>query len=463
MVAELSGGDEVREEEGAAHGRRPLVVSMAMGYGHLRAAHALAEALGTGVLHADRPPLAESQEQRLWEAARRVYEWTSRASQLPVVGGPLRRLLDAVTHIPHFEPRRDLSRPTRPVRMLGRWIDRGLGLGLARRLAEEGVPLVTSYFAPAVAVDDHRRLGSPGTGGGDGPALCCVVTDADLARAWVGRRPAETRVCYLVPSRRAAQRLRDYGVPAERVERTGFPLPGELLGGPHLPALRRDLAARLVRLDPTGTFRRGVEIEPFLGALPEAEQAGRPPRITFVVGGAGAQAELAEPLIASLAPRLHAGRLHLALVAGTRHEVAESFDRWTRAAGLEPGAGAAGAVGATGTVEILVEDTVEAYFRRFNRLLAATDVLWTKPSELTFFAALGLPLVLTRPVGTQERHNRAWLAHHDAALRAPEPHRAGAALDAWLADGSLAATAWNGFLQLPKLGLYRILDRVAGR
>jgi hypothetical protein len=33
-----------------------------MGYGHLRAAHALAEALGTEVVLADRPPLVDADE-----------------------------------------------------------------------------------------------------------------------------------------------------------------------------------------------------------------------------------------------------------------------------------------------------------------------------------------------------------------------------------------------------------------
>ena len=440
---------------------------MEMGYGHLRAAHALAEAWGTGVVHADRPPVARRGEERLWEAVRRAYEWTSRASQLPLVGGVLRRLLDAVTHIPPFDPRGDLSAATRPVRGLGRLIDRGLGRGLAERLAADGTPLVTTYFAPAIAVDDQRRQGTAG----GGEALHCVVTDVDLARAWVGRKPAETRIQYLVPSRRAVARLRAYGVPDTQVEKTGFPLPGELLGGPGLPALRRDLAARLVRLDPGGSFRAllGPEVVPFLGPLPAAEE-GRAPRIAFVVGGAGAQAELAAPLLHSLAPALRAGTLRLALVAGSREEVAQAFRAGVREAGLAAQEVAAGPVGDAasantpappGTVEILFDATVDGYFRRFNRLLADTDLLWTKPSELTFFGALGMPLVFTRALGVQERHNRRWAEHHGAALRAPDPHHAAARLAAWLADGTLAATAWNGFLHLPKLGLYRILERVA--
>ena len=56
-----------------------------MGYGHMRAAHALASELGTEILQVDRPPLVAPEELRLWSASRRAYEITSRASQLPVV------------------------------------------------------------------------------------------------------------------------------------------------------------------------------------------------------------------------------------------------------------------------------------------------------------------------------------------------------------------------------------------
>lgn len=424
---------------------------MAMGYGHLRAAHALADELGVDVLHADQPPLAAGEEIRLWEAARRLYEWASRISQWPLVGKPFEKILEAVTAIPHFRPGHDLSAPDRAVRTLGRLVDRGLGRGLARRLSEEGRPLLTTYFAPALAVDEHLR----GTAAASpAPPLYCVVTDSDLARAWVGRRPAAAGIDYLVPSRRAAERLAAYGVPAGRVEITGFPLPGPLLGGKDLATLRRHLAARLVRLDPAGAFRRrlGPEVESFLGPLPEKEER-RPPRVAFVVGGAGAQAELAAPLLTALAHHLRDGRLRLSLVAGTRPEVAERFRAAARDAGLAHlGSG----------VEVLCEPDVDAYFRTFNRLLATTDLLWTKPSEITFFAALGLPLVLTRPIGAQERHNRRWAEDKGAALRAPGGGEA-ATLERWLADGTLAATAWNGFLHLPKQGLYRISDRVRGR
>ena len=75
----------------------PLIAAVEMGYGHMRAAHSLARATGLPVLQVDRPPLADEEDQRLWNSLRRLYEVTSRTSQLPGIGLPLRSLLDALS------------------------------------------------------------------------------------------------------------------------------------------------------------------------------------------------------------------------------------------------------------------------------------------------------------------------------------------------------------------------------
>lgn len=422
----------------------PLVASVEMGYGHLRAAWSLARALGAPLLRADRPPLAGPDEERLWSTSRRFYEGVSRASQLPLLGAPFRPLLQGVTSIPPLHPLRDLSSSNLTVTGLERLVRRGLGRGLVARLRETGAPLLTTYFATAVAAD----LGGC-------PRVFCVATDVDLARAWVSRNPAASRIHYLVPSRRARRRLISYGVAGERILETGFPLPPELLGGEELPALHRNLAARLVRLDPAGAFRerRGRELERTLGALPTTEE-GRPPLLTYAVGGAGAQAGLVARFLPSLRSSIEAGRLRLCLAAGVRRNVADRFLHDVEAAGLAPAI-------ATGAIEILAAASPEGYFERFHERLATTDVLWTKPSELTFFAALGLPLLFTRPVGVQERYNRRWAVEHGAGLRGREPGAAGGWLAEHLADGTLAAAAWSGFRNLPARGVYRILEEVA--
>lgn len=399
-------------------GTAPLVTAVDMGYGHLRAAHALADALGTEVARADRAPLASPGERRLWQAARAGYEAVSRGSQ----HGPLAPLLaPALERLTRIAPLgREGGRPPGALSMLLR---RGVGAGPAEAAARAGVPLVSTYFVPPLAADHLGNGHAP-------PASWCVVTDADLARAWVAAEPAASGVRYFAPSERAARRLVEYGVPAERVTCTGFPLPGELLGGPELPALRRNLERRLARLDP------------------ELRSAGTGPvHLVYTVGGAGAQAEVARTILDGLRPLIEAGELQLSLVAGVREEVAERFRAWVRRAGLE------------GEVGVLVEGTPGEYFGVFNRLLAGADLLWTKPSELTFFAALGLPLLLAPPVGAHERYNREWLLEHEAAVD-PDRERIGPWLRERLADGTFARVARAGAERLPKRGLYRIVERV---
>ncbi|MFZ5788571.1 MAG: DUF6938 domain-containing protein [Acidobacteriota bacterium] len=322
-------------------------------------------------------------------------------------------------------------------------VRRGLGDGLVGHLRRQNSTLLTTFYAPAVIAElsDIERV-------------VCVVTDTDLNRVWVPRHPEHTAIHYCAPTERAVRRLRAYGVPAARIHLTGFPLPAELAGGDDLNTLRRNLAARLVRLDPAGAFREqvGGELAHFFGALPR-EHEGEPPLVTFAVGGAGAQAELADAFLPSLRRSLLERRLRLAMVAGTRPEIGLRFQRRVESAGLAERFGDG--------IEILCESDFTRYYRRFNGLLERTDILWTKPSELTFYAALGIPLVFSRPVGAHERLNRRWAIQRGAGMKQDDPGCAADWLREWLLDGTLAAAAWSGYLRLPKFGTRRILDVVA--
>jgi hypothetical protein len=421
---------------------KPLVVAVEMGYGHLRAALSLAEALGEPVLRVDRAPLADAEEQKLWQRVRNAYELTSRLSSLPIVGAPLKWALDELTSIPHLHPHRDLSAPTRGTITLDRLIRRNLGRGLVAELRRTGRPLLTTFYSPAVLAD---RAGIENT--------YCVVTDTDVNRIWAPVDARRTHIRYLVPTQRAAKRLRAYGVPHDHITFTGFPLPHELVGGPELPVLMKNLAGRIVRLDPDGEFRREhpEELAHFLGPLPPGEER-RPPLVTFAVGGAGAQAELASQFLPSMRRDVEEGRLRLALVAGVKEKVVRTFEESLHAAGLESALGRG--------VEILYQGELEDYFSRMNELLARTDVLWTKPSEMCFYAALGIPLVCGSPVGVHERFNRRWVREAGAGVKQRDPRFAAEWLGDMLSEGTLAAAAWAGFMRLPKFGLYRILEIV---
>jgi hypothetical protein len=410
---------------------RPVVTAIDMGYGHLRAASPLADALGVPMLRMDLPPLAAGVDARLWWRTRAMYEPLTRWSQIGVMAAPLRALLDRITAIP--DGAIELSGPTAGTRWMERAARRGAGRALAAHLRATGAPLVSTFYAGPILAELHGA-----------ERLHCVVTDVDVNRIWAPPEPAASRIHYYVPAEATRRRLESYGVAAERIRVTGFPLPDELVGGRDMASLKRNLAARLARLDPNRTL---ADLPAELGALP---RDGSAPLVTFAIGGAGAQVGVAIELVHALADSVRAGKVRLALVAGCRPDVARQLRRGVAGAGL---------LGHSG-VELSQERDVLVYLRGFNAILARTDVLWTKPSELTFFAALGLPLIAASPIGMHEQRNLRWALDAGAALPQRDPRSAADWLLGSLDDGTLAMAAWNGYRELPKLGLYEIVDTV---
>jgi len=95
--------------------------------------------------------------------------------------------------------------------------------------------------------------------------------------------------------------------------------------------------------------------------------------------------------------------------------------------------------------------------------LRKTDILWTKPSELSFYAGLGLPIIIAPPIGSQEDFNKKWLLHIGAATPQDNPKYT----DQWLFDllnaGDLAEMAMQGFVEIEKKGTYNIEKIVTGQ
>ncbi|HEY6911219.1 MAG TPA: hypothetical protein VI356_17705 [Myxococcales bacterium] len=397
----------------------PVVAAIDMGYGHLRPAAALAEHLGVGVMRMDAPPLGDARDRAFWERARRLYEPLTRFSQLPGIGPPLRALLGAVTAIPSPWPARDLSGPSAGTRWLSRAAREGVGQALARYLEETGAPLIATFYAAPILAELHGARG-----------LYCLITDSDVNRVWAPPDPARSGIVYFAAADRARRRMESYGVPRSRIRVTGYPLPDSLVGSDQAAA-KANFRSRMERL----------------------QGKGGPPLVVFAIGGAGAQVPLARTAIAGMRRQILEGALRLALVAGARGDVASALREAVAAAGL----------GSHPGVELLADSDVFAYFAKLNALLARADVLWSKPSEMTFFAALGLPFVAAPPVGVHEEWNLRWAADRGAALSQHDPSSAGEWLLEWLHDGVLAAAADAGMRNLEKMGLYEIAHQLAPR
>jgi hypothetical protein len=213
---------------------------------------------------------------------------------------------------------------------------------------------------------------------------------------------------------------------------------------------------RLAVLDPHGYFRSRYR-STFRRHFREHfhEQATRPVTLTFAVGGAGAQRVIGAELLRSLRGRIRRHEIQLVLVAGTRREVAKYFTGQVRSAHLADELGRG--------VRVLYEGERWAYFRAFTALLRETDVLWTKPSELSFYTGAGIPIIMAPPIGSQEHFNREWLRQVGGGIDQLDPAHADEWLWDWVQSGALARMAWSGYIEAPTHGTYRIESIVNGK
>jgi hypothetical protein len=419
------------------------LISADMGYGHYRAIYPLHEVAYKGyILNANNMPDSSPKEKRLWSRIRLGYEFLSRATKLPLVGVLFLKLLNNLLYIPSLYPLSDGSSSTYQVRYLRNKIRKGLAHSVTSQIMNPELPLITSFYSVAIAAEmsGHKNI-------------YCIICDTDINRVWVSENPAVSRIIYFVPGSVSEKRLNTYGVPTENIKLTGFPLPIELLGNRSLNTLKENLTRRLIALDPECRFYSIYK--PSLNAYLEYDKAllknpcsnKQPLTITFVVGGAGAQKEIGKQIAISLIRKIKEGEVRLNLVAGTRSDICDYFLQLKNelASGNE-------------NINIIWSKETGSYFERFNKCLATTDVLWTKPSELTFYCALGLPIIISPPIGPQEKCNRRWLRETGAGLKQLNLRYTNQWLNDLLINGRLAEAAWLGFLKARKCGTFNILD-----
>ena len=409
------------------------VVAVDMGYGHQRAAYPFRDIACGGIITANTGAMIDDAERRRWGTFRNLYEGVSRVKKVPVVGPPLWRLYDRFQAIsPHY-PFTDRSQPSIGSMRLDRLIQRGFcGNVVEHTRARADLPVLTTFFAVALAAD-HRGRND----------VFLVVTDTDVNRIWAAREPAKSRIHYLSPTPLNRQRLLQYRVPGERIFVTGFPLPEE-----NTKTAAADVRRRIATLDRQGRFRKGYGrmLDAELG--PEIPAAPRPLTILFAVGGAGAQSELVRDFLPSLARLLREGSVRLHLVAGVRMEVRDEFERTVHELGLAPELGR--------SIHLQCAPTKDEYFAQFNTLLHETDILWTKPSELTFYGALGIPIVMTEPLGAHEERNLDVILRANAGQRQEDPRAVAEWLADWTSTGQLALNAFQGYFLLPRNGTENI-------
>ncbi len=428
------------------HNLKVWLVTVDMGYGHQRAAYPLRRLAYQGIINANNYKGIPRPDRQNWDKQRKFYEFISRFKRVPIVGNAVFGIMDWLQEIPKFYPKRDLSKASLQVLTATALIKKGhWGRHLIQSLAKKPLPLVTPFFATAIMAEVNNYPGD----------IYCIICDADISRAWVAAEPAQSRIIYFAPNERVKDRLQLYGVAKHRIHLTGFPLPEENLGYPGYKVIREDLKHRLLNLDPNRVYLSQYQ-ETLLKNLKISnwpKKSNHPLTLTFAVGGAGAQRELGGQILEYLGQQIKNGALTVNLVAGIHTEVRHYFHQQAVKFGLTKFLGKA--------VNIIYEADKQKYFKKFNHCLRTTDILWTKPSELSFYTALGLPIVIAPPIGSQEDFNRQWLIYLGGGIKQENPKYVEQWLFDWINNGRLAEAAAEGFLEGAKDGTQNIIKIIA--
>ena len=333
-----------------------------------------------------------------------------------------------------FYPKRNLQKPNFALKQVFSLIKKGWGKDLIKKLKEKSFPLITTFYAPAFTADFFNFS----------KEIFCVICDTDVSRTWVSLKPKESRIKYFTPNERVSERLKLYGVRKENIFLTGYPLPEENIGTENLEILKNDLSHRLLNLDPDERYYKeyGALINKYLGELPK--KSNHPLTIMFAVGGAGAQKKIAIHAVQSLSKEIKAGNIKLVLSAGIRNNVKKYFERNIEKLKLEK------------EVDIIFDEKINEYFEKFNKALRKTDVLWTKPSELSFYVALGIPIIIAPPIGSQEDFNKEWLLRMNLGIVQKNPKHTDQWFFDYLKKGIFAKSAFHGFIEGEKMGTFNI-------
>ena len=431
--------------------QKAWIVTVNMGYGHQRTAEPLHE-LGKIINANDYEGIPEK-DKTIWQSMRRSYEFISRFSRIPVIGKATFSIYDRFQKIFSFYPKRDLSKSNFTLEKIYSLFQKGWGRDLIEKLKVKSqklkvnLPIISTFFTPAFMAEYFNYPGQ----------IFCVVCDADISRTWAPLKPKESKIKYFAPTERVTERLKLYGVKPENIFLTGYPLPLENIGSEKMEILKEDLRNRILNLDPKKKYfeKYGSLVLEKLGSL--SEKSDHPLTILFSVGGAGVQKEIGVKILKCLTPWVKEKKIKIVLSAGIRENVKKYFEKNIKKLELEEFYRGLTPVR---SIEIIFEKDIESYFQKFNLALRKTDILWTKPSELSFYSALGIPIIISSPIGSQEEFNMRWLLKSGFGILQEDPDYINQWLFDWLGKGYLAEAAMEGFVEGEKLGTFKISQMI---
>lgn len=392
-----------------------IITSALMGFGHLRAAHNITSLSGAPIMRVDRDPYVNGVDKLVWSLTQHIHTYASRDAESR--NRLLYKWFESVMQIPdnHDSPSMTGSRFILFLEKLG------AGETFIRSFDGRHPPLLHTFYFEAMLSVYHRYPGRN----------YLLLCDTDFHRVWVPVNALEGNLEYMVPMDKSADRLVSYGVPADRIHVTGFPLPPACTGLRDLATLQSnfEIRRRRLRRDSTG-----------------------PLTLMFPFSGAGAYSNVLADLVKTLLDHLREGSLRLIVSCGDNELAYRNAENLFVNYGLDE----------CEYAEIMFDRDLFNSFHRFNDALKSVDLMITKPGEIIFYAALGIPIVFLPPIGAHEAANRDYLIRNKCAVDIGTVSDFPRWLEENRRDEGLLTLAEMGYMNLPKTGAFEV-DEIVSR
>jgi hypothetical protein len=392
-----------------------IITTALMGFGHMRAAHNIAGYGHAAVVRVDREPYVGRVDKIIWNGAQGTHTQASREADGK--NKLLYNWFEGILRIPEGNTPPSMA-ASKFVHVLDKF---GMGRPFFDSLDGQVPSLLHTFYLHAM-FSVYRKY--PGKN-------FLLLCDTDFHRVWVPVDPKAGNIEYMVPISKSADRLVSYGVRPERIHVTGFPLPVADTGAKDMHTLVSALDAR------KGRLRRDSKA---------------PLSIMFPFSGSGAYFNAFEELVKSMFGQIKDGSLRLVVSCGDNDKVFADVERLFNRYGLYD----------SEQVQIIFDEDIFHSFDLFNEALKSTDLVITKPSEMVFYAALGIPMLFLPPIGAHEAGNREYLIDNGCAVDLPEI----SGFPKWLAENRtnerLLSLAEMGYRNLPKTGAFDIHELVVG-
>jgi len=354
---------------------KKILVTAEMGFGHLRALYPFANNPDFEFFVLGQTDGSSKFEKRLWKFSLNSYEWASRFKRVPIIGAIIYWLMNGLLSIPNRNKKISKVEYSLPYQLLELIIKLGLCKNLINSTKSKAVVL-TSFYAPVVALSKKKV------------SVFCQICDADLSRVWVSRKKSISTTHYFAPCKKAANRLLLYSVNPNNIHLTGFPLPKKLIGESSENVATQNYLKRKKYL-----------------SIPHQISSNSPLEIAYIVGGAGAYSKIGKEIALSFRDEINKGTVVLYLVAGIKKSIIDDYNAFIEKEFSE-----------SHSIRLVYGVDQNDYFNKFTDLMANIHIIWTKPSEIVFYSALGIPIIMTDPLGPQEKANREWLIESGAGI-----------------------------------------------